>query len=200
MPPPHRHSLSAMIGWLFCREAHPNQGEKEGNRHFRRPIRKACGVPGLYMNQACQPWDLQTPMTRLIIRLPNMEVAVKRIILVCLVSVAGCQSVKTAMEYDPQVHQVQMEDDTYRVFEHPQRDRLMTTPSMGKIAGQGMAQGVTLGIAHIRTPEQRHEAAARRYLDDTGRAHCRISKGYLLVDPQYEFYFNCDAPLEPATN
>jgi hypothetical protein len=115
--------------------------------------------------------------------------------LIC-VSVSACQSVQTAMQYDQKVHQVATADDTYRVFEHPNRDRLMTTPSMGKVIGRGTVEGATLGIANLATPEQRHEAAARKHLDETGRSHCRITKGYLLVDPQYEFFFDCSG--QPA--
>jgi hypothetical protein len=97
-----------------------------------------------------------------------------------------------AMSYDIRsVTQVPMGDDTYRVFEHPQRDRLMTTTSIGKAFGQGFVKGATFGLADVQTPEQRHEAAARKHLDRTGRAHCTIDNGYELLNTQYEFRFTC---------
>ncbi|WP_163269671.1 hypothetical protein [Chelativorans alearense] len=105
--------------------------------------------------------------------------------------VAGCAAVQTAMEYNPTVHQVAMPDDTYRVFEHPKGDRIMTTASLGRATGQSLTRGITLGIVAPETPEQLHEAAARKYLDDTGREDCRIIRGYLLGQPQYEFFFEC---------
>lgn len=107
-----------------------------------------------------------------------------------------------AMSYDIQSKtQVAMSDDTYRIFEHPQRDRLMTTTSLGKAFGQGFVQGATLGIANVQTPEERHEAAARKHLDQTGRAHCIIDNGYELLNTQYEFRITCptrEVKAEPA--
>jgi len=108
-----------------------------------------------------------------------------------LVLIAGCGGVGQAMQYDSTVHYVQMPDDTYRVFEHPKHDRIMTTPSLNRIAGQGLQQGLTLGTTAPRTPEQLHEAAARKYLDDTGRSDCPITNSRVIVDPQYEFTFDC---------
>jgi len=109
---------------------------------------------------------------------------------------AGCGGrpggLKDAMAYDSKsLTHVQMKDDNYRIFEHPSGDRIMTTTSLGKAAGQGFVKGLTYGLADIQTPEQLHEAAARRYLDLTGRAACPIQSGYELVRTQYEFKFSC---------
>lgn len=114
-------------------------------------------------------------------------------IILPLLAIAGCAGVSTAMQYDQTVHLFVMPDDTYRIFEHPKGDRIMTTPSMGKAIGQGLAQGATLGIVKMGTPEERQEAAARKYLDETGRAHCVITRGLLVLEPQYEFFFECKA-------
>src|SRR5690606_12029502 len=64
---------------------------------------------------------------------------------------------------------VEMPDDRYRVFEHPDGDRIMTTPSLGAAFGQGAARGATLFTVDFNTPQERHQAAARKHLDDTGR-------------------------------
>ncbi len=114
-----------------------------------------------------------------------------RTMVVCCLALSGCAGVGAAMKYEPKVHLVRMPDDTYRVFEHPDGNKIMTTPSLGKSAGAGAVQGITFGLADVQPPEQRHEAAARKYLDDTGRANCRIVSGYLLVKPQYEFTIDC---------
>ena len=115
----------------------------------------------------------------------------KALAMVGLLVLCGCASVNTALKYDFETHYVAMPDDTYRVFEHPNRDRVMTTPSLNKTVGQGMIKGATFGIADVQTPEQLHESAARKYLDETGRAECKIVRGYLLMVPQYEFFFEC---------
>jgi hypothetical protein len=104
---------------------------------------------------------------------------------------SGCAGLDKALQYETTTYYVQMPDDRYRIFEHPQRDRIMTTPSIGTAVAVGAASGLTLGIAEIDPPELRHEKAARAYLDQTNRGHCRIVSGYLVVRPQYEFRFDC---------
>jgi len=102
------------------------------------------------------------------------------------------------MEYRVTAIKVAMPDDTYRIFEHPSEKSIMTTPSLGTAFGAGVAQGATLGLAQVAPAEQRHQAAAEQYLADTGRADCKITSGYLLAQPQYEFTFECPAETPPA--
>lgn len=116
------------------------------------------------------------------------------VLLVLLVSGCGGRpgGLQDVLSYDAKsLAHVKMPDDTYRLFEHPAGDRIMTTTSVATAAGQGLMSGATLGIADIQTPEERHEAAARRYLDLTGRAQCAIRNGYELVNTQYEFRIEC---------
>lgn len=115
-----------------------------------------------------------------------------------LTVLAGCGGkpggLQDAMSYDSKsITHVKMSDDTYRVFDHPAGDRIMTTTSVGKAAQSGFVKGLTYGLADIQTPEGRHEAAARRYLDITGRSSCQIRNGYELVSYQYEFRIECPA-------
>lgn len=107
---------------------------------------------------------------------------------------AGCVSttaLNRAMSYPSTSTAVKMPDDNYRVFEHKTDSTLMTTPSLGKAMGPGIVRGATLGMAGPATPIDGHRAAARQYLDTTGRANCEIVSGYVLADPQYEFMFKC---------
>lgn len=119
----------------------------------------------------------------------------KRAALIAVTAIlAGCVSttaLNRAMSYPSTSTAVQMPDDTYRVFEHKTESALMTTPSIGKALGPGIAKGVTLGMADQKTPIDGHRAAARQYLDTTGRANCEIVSGYVLADPQYEFMYRC---------
>lgn len=123
----------------------------------------------------------------------------KFIILASIVVLAGCASrpggIQDAMSYETKnIAQVKMSDDTYRVFEHPSRKKLMVTPSLGKAAAVGFVQGATFGLADAMTPEQKLEAAARKHLDETGRKDCKIASGYELVKGQYEFNLDCPSP------
>lgn len=108
-----------------------------------------------------------------------------RILLVGLAALAlpACQSVA---QYEATTHSVTMPDDTYRVFEHPKKDRIMTTPSMSAIIAVGPG-----GNDMVVRDKAKHEAAARKYLDDTGRANCPITSGTEIMKPQFEFMFSC---------
>lgn len=122
----------------------------------------------------------------------------KTSILACsLLLLTGCAGrpggFSEAMKYDQTVHKVQTADGVWRVFEHPSGTKIMTTPSLDMAFGSGLVQGATLGLAETLPHEQRHEAAARKRLDETGRQHCKITSGYELIKGQYEFTYDCSA-------
>ncbi|MDW9544268.1 hypothetical protein GOA55_18995 [Sinorhizobium meliloti] len=106
-------------------------------------------------------------------------------------SCATTESMSRMNTYKFPVHHVKMTDDTYRVYEHKTDNSLMVAPSLGTTMAIGAAQGATLGLADTMTPEKRLEAAAQQHLVNTGRGGCRITKGYLLQKPLYEFFFEC---------
>lgn len=68
---------------------------------------------------------------------------------------------------------------------------VMITPSLAASGGQGLMQGLTLGAVAPRAPKPLYERAVRTYLDATGRTHCQIGDGYVVLDPQWEFRFTC---------
>ncbi|MGO4619958.1 hypothetical protein AB4Z34_33455 [Ensifer sp. 2YAB10] len=110
------------------------------------------------------------------------------------VSVSSCatsESMSRMNTYKFPVHNVKMADDTYRVYEHKADNSLMVAPSLGKTMAIGAAQGATLGLADAMTPEKRLEAAAQQHLANTGRGGCKITRGYLLNKPLFEFWFEC---------
>lgn len=116
------------------------------------------------------------------------------ILLLPLVALCACSSTSglgRAMSYPSSFTKVTMPDDTYRVFDHATDKTIMTTPSIGAAVGSGAVQGATLGVVSVASPEQRHEAAARKYLDQTNRQDCEIVSGYLVVKLQYEFTYRC---------
>lgn len=88
-----------------------------------------------------------------------------------------------------------MADDTYRVYDHKTDNSLMVAPSLGTTMAIGAAQGATLGLADTMTPETRLEAAAQQHLANTGRGGCKITRGYLLQKPLFEFWFECAATV-----
>jgi hypothetical protein len=115
-------------------------------------------------------------------------------ILVAASSMAGCAtsgSMSRVNSYAMPVHHVKMDDDAYRVYDHKTDKSLMVSPSLGKVMSIGAAEGATLGLADTMTPEKLLEAAAQKRLDETGRGNCKITKGYMLQKPLYEFWYEC---------
>ncbi|MDW9877319.1 hypothetical protein GOA90_08690 [Sinorhizobium meliloti] len=110
-----------------------------------------------------------------------------------LVACSSTSGVGRAMSYPATSTTVAMADDTYRVFEHRSDKTLMTAPSIGKSAAMGVAKGATLGLTSTASmsPQQRHQAAAQQYLAQTGRSNCKITGGNLVLEPQYEFTYEC---------
>jgi len=115
---------------------------------------------------------------------------------------AGCASTGSMSRmntYKFPVHNVKMADDTYRVYEHKTDSSLMVAPSLAKTMSIGAAQGATLGLVDAMTPEQQMQAAAQQHLSNTGRGQCKITRGYLLQKPLYEFWFECLTTVTPTS-
>lgn len=117
-----------------------------------------------------------------------------------LLLLGGCSAgLKYVMdEYSGmQPHQVAMPDDTYRVFDKPQASRMMVTSSLSSAAAQGFGRGLVFGAIDTTPPKPLFEAAARAYLAETGRASCRITDAYILVQPQFEVRYDCTPQQAP---
>lgn len=88
-------------------------------------------------------------------------------------------------------------EDTYRIFDKPDKNKLMITPSLGAAAGIGMARGATFGGVNPEAPKPVYERAALAYLTSTGRK-CRALDTYMLVTPQWEVKYDCSIPPPPV--
>lgn len=117
---------------------------------------------------------------------PNMPA------LVLVLALSGCAGMNYAMENYTGVPVTPFKygGDTYRVFDKPNEDRLMITPSAGKAASVGAVKGITLGLSGPMTVEADYRKVTQAYLDSTGRK-CTILKGSLVVQPQWEFDYQC---------
>jgi hypothetical protein len=117
---------------------------------------------------------------------------------VAALALAGCAAgAQHAMDHYGNIQpvDVQRPDDRYMVFDKPAEGRMMVTSSLGSAAAQGFGSGLTLGIVDTTPPLPHFQAAAETHLANTGRGHCRVTQGYLLIKPQFEFRYTCD----PAT-
>lgn len=99
--------------------------------------------------------------------------------------VAEYDGIKTVVHQAPQA--------TIRIFDKPAQQKMMVTPTIGKALGMGAASGATLGMWTPGTDPFPLQEAAQNYLDVTGRRNYRITKGRLLVKPQWEFEYRPQA-------
>jgi hypothetical protein len=110
------------------------------------------------------------------------------------VAVAACaMKPETMQEYSfVKEEYVTMPDDTYRVFDKPESNRMLVSSSIASATSQSFR--ATLLLKDDVPSKETFEATARQYLANSGRDNCRILDSYLLIKPQYEVKYDC-APL-----
>lgn len=116
----------------------------------------------------------------------------------CL-AVSGCAGASYVMnEYDGiKPVDVKMPDDTYQIFDKPNAQKAMITPSMATAVEIGAMRGLTWGIGDFDVPKPRFEAAVVQFLANGGRK-CEIKDGYKVLDIQWEFRYSCALETPPA--
>lgn len=122
-----------------------------------------------------------------------MRVVLWLAFLACIVGIGGCASLSyiTANYGSIEPRPVSTSYDTFRVFDKPDASKLMITSSLGSALAQGAGGGLLLNPTVTAVPKPVFQEAAEQYLTSTGRT-CRIVDGYLLVNPQWEFRYQCD--------
>lgn len=108
-------------------------------------------------------------------------------------SLAACGGLNYAMtNYSGvEVQRFAVSGTTYRIFDKPEENRLMITPTIGDAAAAGAIQGGTLGLSGDPLgPQSEFRAAAQAFLSARSRG-CTISDGAKVVAAQYEFFYTC---------
>jgi hypothetical protein len=106
------------------------------------------------------------------------------------VVLASCAGLNEAMEYSgtPPVS-YNINGDVWRIFDQPEKNRLMITPSIGDSAASGAADGFTFGLAvNPYTLQATFEPAVEAYLSERG---CKVTSAKLIIRPQFEFEYAC---------
>lgn len=117
-----------------------------------------------------------------------------RVILLAVAALlSGCASFSYITESYGNVTLVEVTTryDTFRVFDKPTEGKLMITSSIGSALTTGFTGGLLLNPTATQTPKPIFQEGAEQFLAQTGRS-CRIVDGYLLVNPQWEFKYECE--------
>jgi hypothetical protein len=112
----------------------------------------------------------------------------------CSVLCAGCTGVSYIVDNygEAPLQKISTRYDEFRVFDKPTDNRLMITPSLGNTAGNAFVGGLLLNPTIGATPRPVYQEAVEKFLADSGR-DCRVTDGYLIVEPQWEFRYSCDS-------
>lgn len=111
-----------------------------------------------------------------------------------LVILAGCSGLSYAMQNysDTKPERFAYANEDWRIFHKPNENRLMITPSFKTAMAAGAKTGATFGLAGSQTdPENRFRTAALVFVKSKVDDSCKITKGSLVIDPQYEYFYEC---------
>lgn len=118
----------------------------------------------------------------------------KFLVLASVFTLSACSGAGYAIENysGVDVQRIQVNGESWRIFDKPNENRLMITPSLGRAASVGAVQGATFGISDGgKDTMAEFEAAADAYVQSR-KSKCRVTKGALVINPQYEFFYECD--------
>lgn len=100
--------------------------------------------------------------------------------------ISGCSGMQYAIDNYKGVEVVRhnYQGQTFRIFDKPEENRLMITPTIG----QSAARGATFGAAS--TPEIYFQNAGQTFLTEAGR-NCEVGDPKIVAPPQYEIFYTC---------
>lgn len=112
-----------------------------------------------------------------------------------LLALSGCASkelLSKSAEYGTAFEMVKTQYGEFRVYEHPNGKRLAVSSTMGGAIGQGITKGLTFGAGNILPSEGAYQEAAEAYLrNHKALKSCKVTNGYLLQEPIFEFTIGC---------
>lgn len=88
-------------------------------------------------------------------------------------------------------------NDAFKVYDKPEESRLLISLSVDTFMAGGPARSITLGSSGPAAARPIFQEAVAEYLATTGRT-CRITGGYLVIEPTWEFKYDC-SPAVAAT-
>lgn len=114
--------------------------------------------------------------------------------LVAAANLVGCSSTLGWVRmntYHFQAHTVELEGETFKVYNHKVDNSLMVSPTSTPQAAPNFITPLRL--------DQKARSVAQRYLDNTGRGSCKVINGEPLQGQIHEFWFECPRVRDHST-
>lgn len=85
--------------------------------------------------------------------------------------------------------------DQWWIFDKPNEGKILVQRNPGSAAAQGFTGGLFGNPAAAAAPKPYYQEAAEAFFAQ-GDRRCRIKDGYLVMEPSWEFTYECDpAPI-----
>jgi hypothetical protein len=122
-----------------------------------------------------------------------------RAIAVVTVMLSGCAGVNYVAEnygtMQPTI--VETANNSYRVYDKPERGKVLVQRNPTGAVAQSFVGGRLLDRTIAADPKPYYQRAAEQHLRQTGRS-CQIRDGYLVVEPSWEFAYDCESVVTGA--
>lgn len=82
--------------------------------------------------------------------------------------------------------------DEWWVYDKPGQNKILVQRNPASGAAQGFIGGLTFNPNVAAAPKPYYQQAAETHLRQAGR-RCRIKDGYLIIEPSWEFTYECEA-------
>ena len=89
-----------------------------------------------------------------------------------------------------QLNVISTAHDTWWVSDRPDRRKLLVERNPASAFAQGLIGGLLFNPTVAAAPKPLYQEAAEKFLKENGRS-CAIKDGYLVIEPSWEFSYEC---------
>jgi len=89
--------------------------------------------------------------------------------------------------------------DTWWVSDRPDRGKILVERNPASAAAQGVIGGLLFNPTVAAAPKPLYQEAAEKFLVESGRS-CSIKDGYLVIEPSWEFSYECGSRARYRTS
>ena len=116
--------------------------------------------------------------------------------LITVLTICGCTTME-GIKYQTKTYSgtscdaIRVQGKYFKVYDNVSQQKLMVVPSLGAAMGNGFISGFTGGAAPQSSSGIFYRKAAQIHLGSKDKK-CHIVDGYLIVNPNWEFCYECE--------